>query len=447
MNSQKTIVVLGAGESGVGAAILAKSKGFKVFVSDKGQITSNYSKILNEYEIPFEEGKHSEERIIEAIEVVKSPGIPDKAPLIKKLNSLNIPVISEIEFAGRYSDAKMICITGSNGKTTTTLLIYHMLKKAGINVGLAGNIGHSLARQVAENDYSHYVVELSSFQLDGMQQFKADIAILMNITPDHLDRYDYKMENYIDSKFRIIQNQTENDAFIFCHDDEIITKELKQISIQVQKHPFSIYECLPKGASLKDEDLIIKNENINLNMKQKDLSLKGKHNIYNSMAAGIAGSILGIRKEVIRESLSDFKGVEHRLEKLTNVRGVEFINDSKATNINSTWYALESMDDETVWIVGGVDKGNDYSELMDLVKDKVKAIVCLGVDNSKIHAAFDGVINSIVDAESMPDAVKKAFELANEEATVLLSPACASFDLFKNYEDRGNQFKDEVQKL
>jgi UDP-N-acetylmuramoylalanine--D-glutamate ligase len=447
MNSQKTIVVLGAGESGVGAAILAKSKGFNVFVSDKGQITSNYSKILNEYEIPFEEEKHSEERIIEAIEVIKSPGIPDTAPLIKKLNSLNIPVISEIEFAGRYSNAKMICITGSNGKTTTTLLIYHMLKKAGINVGLAGNIGHSLARQVAENDYSHYVVELSSFQLDGMQQFKADIAILMNITPDHLDRYDYKMENYIDSKFRIIQNQTENDAFIFCHDDEIITKELKQISIQVQKHPFSIYECLPKGASLKEEDLIIKNENINLNMKQKDLSLKGKHNTYNSMAAGIAGSILGIRKEVIRESLSDFKGVEHRLEKLTNVRGVEFINDSKATNINSTWYALESMDDETVWIVGGVDKGNDYSKLMNLVKDKVKAIVCLGVDNSKIHAAFDGVINSIVDAESMPDAVKKAFELANEEATVLLSPACASFDLFKSYEDRGNQFKDEVQKL
>ncbi|MGZ2371287.1 UDP-N-acetylmuramoyl-L-alanine--D-glutamate ligase [Ancylomarina sp. YFZ004] len=447
MNSQKNIVVLGAGESGVGAAILAKSKGFNVFVSDKGQITSNYSKILNEYEISFEEGKHSEKRIIEAIEVIKSPGIPETAPLIKKLNSLNIPVISEIEFAGRYSDAKMICITGSNGKTTTTLLIYHMLKKAGINVGLAGNIGHSLARQVAENDYSHYVVELSSFQLDGMQQFKADIAILMNITPDHLDRYDYKMENYIDSKFRIIQNQTENDAFIFCHDDDIITKELKQISIQVQKHPFSIYECLPKGASLKDEDLMIKNENINLNMKQKDLSLKGKHNTYNSMAAGIAGSILGIRKEVIRESLSDFKGVEHRLEKLTNIRGVEFINDSKATNINSTWYALESMDDETVWIVGGVDKGNDYSELMALVKDKVKAIVCLGVDNSKIHQAFDGVIDTIVDTESMPDAVIKAFELADEEATVLLSPACASFDLFKNYEDRGNQFKEEVQKL
>ncbi|MCZ4693827.1 UDP-N-acetylmuramoyl-L-alanine--D-glutamate ligase [Ancylomarina euxinus] len=447
MNSQETIVVLGAGESGVGAAILAKSKGFNVFVSDKGQITSNYIKILNEYEIPFEEGKHSEERIIEATEVIKSPGIPDTAPLIKKLNSLNIPVISEIEFAGRYSDAKMICITGSNGKTTTTLLIYHMLKKAGINVGLAGNVGHSLARQVAENNYSHYVVELSSFQLDGMQQFKADIAILMNITPDHLDRYDYKMENYIDSKFRIIQNQTENDAFIFCQDDEIITKELKQISIQVQKHPFSIYECLPKGASLRDEDLIIKNENINLNMKQKDLSLKGKHNIYNSMAAGIAGSILGIRNDVIRESLSDFEGVEHRLEKLVNVRGVDFINDSKATNINSTWYALESMNDKTVWIVGGVDKGNDYSELMDLVKEKVKAIVCLGLDNSKIHAAFDGVINSIVDAESMPDAVKKAFELADEEATVLLSPACASFDLFKSYEDRGNQFKDEVRKL
>ncbi|MFT5749204.1 MAG: UDP-N-acetylmuramoylalanine--D-glutamate ligase [Ancylomarina sp.] len=447
MNSQKTIVILGAGESGVGAAILAKSKGFNVFVSDKGQITAGYSKILNEYNIPFEEGKHSEELILEAIEVVKSPGIPDTAPLIKKLNDLNIPVISEIEFAGRYSNAKMICITGSNGKTTTTLLIYHMLKKAGINVGLAGNIGHSLARQVAESDYSHYVVELSSFQLDGMQQFKADIAILMNITPDHLDRYDYKMENYIDSKFRIIQNQTENDAFIFCHDDEIITKGLQQISVQVQKHPFSIYECLPKGASLKDEDLIIKNENINLNMKQTELSLKGKHNTYNSMAAGIAGSILGIRKEFIRESLSDFEGVEHRLEKLPNVGDVEFINDSKATNINSTWYALESMNDETVWIVGGIDKGNDYSELMDLVKEKVKAIVCLGVDNSKIHKAFDGAIDTIIDTQSMHDAVKIAYELANEEAIVLLSPACASFDLFKNYEDRGNQFKEEVRKL
>jgi len=447
MNSQKNIVVLGAGESGVGAAILAKSKGFDVFVSDKGQITSSYAKILNDYNISFEEGKHSEERILIAQEVVKSPGIPDSAPLIKKLVSLDIPVISEIEFAGRYSEAKMICITGSNGKTTTTMLIYHMLKKAGINVGLAGNVGHSLARQVAENDFTHYVVELSSFQLDGMQRFKADIGILMNITPDHLDRYDYKMENYINSKFRILQNQTKNDAFIFCQDDEIITKELKQISIQVQKYPFSIYECLPKGASLKNDDLIIKNENINLNMKQKELSLKGKHNTYNSMAAGIAGSILGIRNEVIRESLSDFKGVEHRLEKLAHIRGVDFINDSKATNINSTWYALESMDDETVWIVGGVDKGNDYSELMDLVKEKVKAIVCLGVDNSKIHEAFDGVINTIVDTDSMQDAVKIAVELANEEATVLLSPACASFDLFKSYEDRGEQFKDEVKKL
>ena len=447
MNSQKNIVVLGAGESGVGAAILAQSKGFPVFVSDKGEITSNYSKILKQYNIPFEEGKHSEELILKASEVIKSPGIPDTAPLIKKLNSLNIPVISEIEFAGRYSDAKMICITGSNGKTTTTLLLFHMLKKAGIHVGLAGNVGHSLARQVAENDYTHFVVELSSFQLDGMKQFKADIAILMNITPDHLDRYDYKMKNYIDSKFRIIQNQTENDAFIFCQDDEIITKELEQISVQVQKHPFSIYECLPKGASLKNDELIIKNENINLNMKQKELSLKGKHNTYNSMAAGIAGSILGIRNEVIRESLSDFKGVEHRLEKLSNVNGVDFINDSKATNINSTWYALESMDDETVWIVGGIDKGNDYAELMDLVKEKVKAIVCLGTDNSKIHQAFDGVIETIADTTSMHDAVQTAYKIANGEATVLLSPACASFDLFKSYEDRGQQFKEEVLKL
>lgn len=447
MNSQKTIVVLGAGESGVGAAILAKSKGFQVFVSDKGKIGTNYYKTLIEYDIPFEEGKHSEDRILEAGEVIKSPGIPDNVAIITKLKDQNIPVISEIEFAGRFSKAKMICITGSNGKTTTSLLIYHMLKKAGINVGLAGNIGHSLARQVAENDFSHYVVELSSFQLDGMQQFKADIAILMNITPDHLDRYNYKMENYISSKFRIIQNQTENDAFIFCHDDDIITKELSQISIQVQKHPFSIYEPLPEGASLNGDEMIIKNEHIDFKMSQKEVSLKGKHNTYNSMAAGIAGSILGIRKDIIRESLSDFEGVEHRLEKLVKVGAVEFINDSKATNINSTWYALESMDEPTVWIVGGVDKGNDYSELMDLVHEKVKAIVCLGVDNSKIHKAFDGVIDTIVDTESMHDAVKSAYLLAEQEYVVLLSPACASFDLFKNYEDRGDQFKEEVRNL
>lgn len=447
MNNQKYIVVLGAGESGVGAAILAQSKGFNVFVSDKGQIASIYSKILNQYNIPFEEGKHNESQILKADEVIKSPGIPDNTPLIKKLNNLNIPVISEIEFAGRYSTAKMICITGSNGKTTTTMLIYHMLKKAGIHVGLAGNVGHSLARQVAENDYTHYVVELSSFQLDGMQQFKADISILMNITPDHLDRYDYKMENYIHSKFKIIQNQTENEALIFCHDDEIITKELKQISVQVQKHPFSIYEYLTQGASLENDNIIIKNNKTDFKIKQSELALKGKHNTYNSMAAGITGNILGIRKSIIRESLSDFKGIEHRLEKLTSVSGIDFINDSKATNINSTWYALESMNNNTIWIVGGVDKGNNYTELLDLVKEKVKAIVCLGLDNSKIHEAFCGIVDTIVDTQTMHDAVNKAFELADEESTVLLSPACASFDLFKNYEDRGKQFKDEVKKL
>ncbi len=447
MNNQKYIVVLGAGESGVGAAILAQSKGFNVFVSDKGQIASIYSKILNQYNIPFEEGKHNESQILKADEVIKSPGIPDNTPLIKKLNNLNIPVISEIEFAGRYSTAKMICITGSNGKTTTTMLIYHMLKKAGIHVGLAGNVGHSLARQVAENDYTHYVVELSSFQLDGMQQFKADISILMNITPDHLDRYDYKMENYIHSKFKIIQNQTENEALIFCHDDEIITKKLKQISVQVQKHPFSIYEYLTQGASLENDNIIIKNNKTDFKIKQSELALKGKHNTYNSMAAGITGNILGIRKSIIRESLSDFKGIEHRLEKLTSVSGIDFINDSKATNINSTWYALESMNNNTIWIVGGVDKGNNYTELLDLVKEKVKAIVCLGLDNSKIHEAFCGIVDTIVDTQTMHDAVNKAFELADEESTVLLSPACASFDLFKNYEDRGKQFKDEVKKL
>jgi len=443
----KRLVVLGAGESGVGAAVLAKAKGFEVFVSDLGKISEKYRNALNSYQIEFEEEQHSEDLILSASEVVKSPGIPDTAPLILKLKEKQISVISEIEFAGRYSNAKMICITGSNGKTTTTLMLHHMLKKAGLNVGLAGNVGESLAWQVAEKNYDHYVVELSSFQLDGMYEFKADIAILLNITPDHLDRYDYKMENYVASKFRITQNLTKCDAFVFCSDDEIISNEMKNLNSKAQLFPFSVKEKLKIGGWIEDELIKIDCNEYNFSMDKKDLSLPGIHNEYNSLASGIAGSVLRIRKETIRESLSDFQGVDHRLEKVVKVRGIQFINDSKATNINSTWYALESMEEPVVWIVGGVDKGNDYSVLFDLVDEKVKGIVCLGIDNKKIHDAFDGKVDIIVDANSMEQAVKLSYEIANKDEIVLLSPACASFDLFKSYEDRGVQFKEEVRNL
>ena len=443
----KRLVVLGAGESGVGAAVLAKAKGFEVFVSDLGKISEKYRNALNSYQIEFEEEQHSEDLILSASEVVKSPGIPDTAPLILKLKEKQIPVVSEIEFAGRYSNAKMICITGSNGKTTTTLMLHHMLKKAGLNVGLAGNVGESLAWQVAEKNYDHYVVELSSFQLDGMYEFKADIAILLNITPDHLDRYDYKMENYVASKFRITQNLTKCDAFVFCSDDEIISNEMKNLNSKAQLFPFSVKEKLKIGGWIEDELIKIDCNEYNFSMDKKDLSLPGIHNEYNSLASGIAGSVLRIRKETIRESLSDFQGVDHRLEKVVKVRGIQFINDSKATNINSTWYALESMEEPVVWIVGGVDKGNDYSVLFDLVDEKVKGIVCLGIDNKKIHDAFDGKVDIIVDAGSMEQAVKLSYEIANKDEIVLLSPACASFDLFKSYEDRGLQFKEEVRNL
>lgn len=441
------VVILGAGESGVGAAVLAKAKGFEVFVSDFGKINEKYKKALNQYQIEYEEEQHSEELILSASEVVKSPGIPDTAPLILKLKEKQISVISEIEFAGRFTNAKMICITGSNGKTTTTLMLHHMLKKAGLNVGLAGNVGESLAWQVAEKNYDHYVVELSSFQLDGMYEFKADIAILLNITPDHLDRYDYKMENYVASKFRITQNLTKCDAFVFCSDDEIISNEMKNLNSKAQLFPFSVKEKLKIGGWIEDELIKIDCNEYNFSMDKKDLSLPGIHNEYNSLASGIAGSVLRIRKETIRESLSDFQGVDHRLEKVVKVRGIQFINDSKATNINSTWYALESMEEPVVWIVGGVDKGNDYSVLFDLVDEKVKGIVCLGIDNKKIHDAFDGKVDIIVDANSMKQAVKLSYEIANKDEIVLLSPACASFDLFKSYEDRGVQFKEEVRNL
>jgi UDP-N-acetylmuramoylalanine--D-glutamate ligase len=443
----KKLIILGGGESGVGAAILGVKKDFKVFLSDNGAIKDEYKSILESHGIPFEEKTHTQEMILDADLVVKSPGIPDKAPIIKMLNEKGIPVISEIEFGGRYSNAKTICITGSNGKTTTTMMTYELLKQAGLKVGLAGNVGKSFAQQVAEEDFEYYVIELSSFQLDGMVEFRADIAVLLNITPDHLDRYDYKMQNYIDSKFRIIRNQKPQDWFVYCADDPIILEEIKKREIISNKAPFSISTKLENGAWIEDTTLKINVNNNDFNMTINDLSLPGKHNIYNSMAAGISGSILKLRKEGIRECLKDFQGVEHRLERFLRVHNIEFINDSKATNVNSVWYALESMVTPVIWIVGGVDKGNDYSALYDLVRQKVKAIVCLGKDNQKIIAAFSGMNKEIVDTKSIEEAVRQAYFLAEKGDTVLLSPACASFDLFKNYEDRGNKFKEAVRNL
>ena len=444
---QKRIVVLGAGESGTGAAILAKVKGFDVWLSDMGKIASKYKEKLEEFQVDWEEGTHSEDKILMADEVIKSPGIPDNAPIIKKIISKNIPIISEIEFAGRYTDAKMVCITGSNGKTTTTLLTYHILQSAGLNVGLAGNVGKSLAYQVATEKHDVYVIELSSFQLDNMYEFKANIAVLMNITPDHLDRYDYKMENYIAAKFRIIRNQTEKDSFIFWQDDPIIAAQLKNLKIEAQMYPFSEQHSQEASAYLKNGELVIDTSHDFLEVPREDLALKGLHNLYNSMAAGLSASILDIKKDVIRKALEDFEAVEHRLEYVATINGVKYINDSKATNVNSCWYALESMQAPTVLILGGKDKGNDYTEIEHFVKEKVKAIVCMGVDNSKLHEFFDGKVPAITDASSMKEAVQKCQELATQGDVVLLSPCCASFDLFKSYEDRGAQFKAEVHKL
>ena len=442
----KHIAILGAGESGIGAAILAVQKGWNVFVSDSGTIPGKYKEVLEEKGFEWEEGKHTESRILTADLVVKSPGIPDTAPLIKKLHEAGVKVISEIEFAGYYTDAFKICITGSNGKTTTSMLTYHILKKAGLNVGLAGNVGDSFAKLVAEESYDYYVLELSSFQLDGMYDFKAEVAILLNITPDHLDRYEYKMENYINSKFRIIQNQTADDWFIYNKDDKNITGWLEMGSINAQQAPFSLAEKVEQGGYLNKEQITI-NIKDQFTMSIHELALKGKHNVQNSLASGITSRILEIRKESIRESLSDFVNVEHRLEFVAKVHGIEFINDSKATNINSTWFALESMENPTVWIVGGVDKGNDYAELLDLVKDKVKAIICLGKDNKKIKDTFTGVVENIVEANNAMEAVAYGYRLAKKDETVLLSPACASFDLFENYEERGNEFKKAVRAL
>src|SRR5476651_1680091 len=441
------LVVLGAGESGAGAAYLAQQQGYEVFVSDFGAIADSYKKQLQDWNIRFEENQHTEEEILKATEVVKSPGIPEKAPIVKKLKEKGIPVISEIEFAGRYTNAKIIGITGSNGKTTTTSLTYHILKKAGLNVGLAGNIGKSFAYQVATEKFDTYVLELSSFMLDDMYRFKTDIAVLLNITPDHLDRYDYKLENYAASKFRITQNQTPNDVFIYCADDPETIKGMAVRSFAAQQLPFSILKKVESGAYLENDNIVINTHQEHFQMSITELALQGKHNIYNSMASGIVARVLEIRNDTIRESLATFKNIEHRLESVGKISGISFINDSKATNVNSTWYALESMTSDVVLILGGVDKGNDYTMLKSLVKQKVKAIVCLGKDNKAIHAAFKDVIEIIINTSSAAEAVQVSYHLASKGDTVLLSPACASFDLFKNYEDRGTQFKAAVKEL
>ena len=442
----KRIVVLGAGESGAGAAVLAKKEGFDVFVSDMSAIKDRYKKLLNDRQIEWEEGHHTEEKILNADEIIKSPGIPDTAPIIQKLMSKHIPIISEIEFAGRYTDSRMICITGSNGKTTTTSLIYHIFKEAGYDAGLAGNIGNSLALQVAEDPHKYYIIELSSFQLDNMYKFRANIAILLNITPDHLDRYDNCMQNYVDSKMRIIQNQTADDAFIFWNDDPIIKRELAKYDIQSVLCPFS--ELKEKGSIGYIEEGQYKIEwPTPFNMEQESLSLTGKHNIYNSLAAGIASNISGIKKEVIRKSLGNFPGVEHRLEKVCSVRGVQYVNDSKATNVDACWYALESMNTKVILIIGGKDKGNDYNAIKDLVKEKCAGLVYLGADNTKLHNFFDPLGIPVRDTHSMNECVEACYEMAKPGETVLLSPCCASFDLFKNMEDRGEQFKTLVRAL
>lgn len=440
------IVVLGAGESGAGAAVLAKKEGFDVFVSDMSAIKDRYKKMLDDHGIEWEEGRHTEEKILNADEIIKSPGIPKEAPMIQKILKQGIHIISEIEFAGRYTQSRMVCVTGSNGKTTTTSLIYHIFKTAGYDAGLAGNIGKSLALQVAEDPHEYYIIELSSFQLDDMYNFRANIAILLNITPDHLDRYEFNMQNYVDAKMRILQNQTEEDSFIFWGDDPIIKRELEKYDIKAVLCPFS--EIKEKGSIGYIEEGQYKIEYPTpFNMEQEELSLTGKHNIYNSLAAGIATNIAGIKKEIIRKSLSDFPGVEHRLEKVCKVRGVQYINDSKATNVDACWYALESMKTPTVLIIGGKDKGNDYDQIKALVKQKCRAVVYLGADNQKLHDNFDTLGVEIRDTHSMKDCVAACYELAQPGDTVLLSPCCASFDLFKNMEDRGKQFKTLVRNL
>ena len=441
------IVVLGGGESGSGAAVLAKVKGFDVFLSDKGEIAPEYVALLEKGGIPYESGKHTEELILNADEVIKSPGIPSTAPMVQKISDKGIHIVSEIEFAGRYDTAKKICITGSNGKTTTTSLIYHLLKEAGLDAGLGGNIGKSYALQVATEKHDIYVLELSSFQLDNMYDFKADIAVLTNITPDHLDRYDHNMENYVRAKFRITRNMDREDCFIFCSDDEITIRHLDKIVVKAKMLPFTQKEEVRQGAYLKDDRMIVRVGDDQCDIFIRELALGGRHNVYNSMAAAIAGKVMNIDNENIRKSLSTFQAVEHRLEKVMSVGDVLYINDSKATNVDAAWYALECQTRPVVWIVGGKDKGNDYSPLIELARDKVKAMVCMGVDNRKFHEAFEGVVENITDALSAEEAVKKASSFAKAGDVVLLSPCCASFDLFKNYEDRGRKFKEAVRNL
>ena len=443
----KRLIILGGGESGVGTAILGKKKGYDVFVSDFGSIKENYKEVLSINGIKWEDNQHTESLILNADLVMKSPGIPDTAPIVQKLLAKGIPVISEIEFASKLTDATFIGITGSNGKTTTTMLTYHLLKSAGLNVGLGGNIGKSFAWQVAENNFDVYILELSSFQLDGSFTFNPHIAILTNLSPDHLDRYDYKYENYIDSKFRIIQNQTEQDYFIYDGDDEMIEKWLNNNTIKAQKVPFSLSKTFENGASIQDKTMKINIDNNEFTMDTTHLALEGKHNMKNAMAAASVAQLMKIRKQTIRESLSSFQGVEHRLEKVLKIQNVQYINDSKATNVNATFFALDSVTSPAIWIVGGVDKGNDYSELMSLVNEKVKAIICLGVDNRKIIDAFGSIVDMMVEVSNMTDAVRTAQHMAEKGDTVLLSPACASFDLFEDYEDRGRQFKQAVQNL
>lgn len=448
------IVILGGGESGTGAAVLARKKGFEVFVSDKGKIKKKYKDVLSNFDIRFEEGRHSMDVLLEAKEIIKSPGIPEQIPVLEKIRERHIPVISEIEFAGRYTGAKKICITGSNGKTTTTLLTGHILKKAGLDVAVGGNVGNSLAWILAERDPEYLVLEISSFQLDGMFDFKAEIAVLMNITPDHLDRYEHSFDKYARSKLQIARNQKPRDAFIYCLDDANITGRLGELPGKAARYPFSQKKSdfgdgafLRKTGSGKENELEININDDMMVMTLQELALSGKHNVYNSMAAGVASRLLDIRKDIIKQSFSDFQGVEHRLEFVAMVRGIEFVNDSKATNINSSWYALENASKPVIWIAGGQDKGNDYSSLTPLVEEKVKAIICLGIDNTKIVKAFSKHVGIVIETQSAMDAVRMAYKMGNKGDTVLLSPACASFDLFDNYEDRGNQFKQAVLEL
>ncbi len=441
------VVILGGGESGTGAAVLAKTKGYDVFLSDTSILTEEAKQILGKWEVPFEEGKHSPESILNADLVIKSPGIPDDVPMVVRILEKGIPVISEIEFAGKFDPSVKICITGSNGKTTTSSIIYFLMKKAGLNVGLAGNIGLSYAYQVATTKRDYYVIELSSFQLDGMYDFKADIAVLLNITPDHLDRYGNEIGSYIKAKFRITQNMSGSDCFIFCADDQITISHLEKIILQAKKLPFSQMQKVEEGAFIEDDQMFVHYQETEYSMFLRELSLQGKHNVYNSMAAAITGKILNIDNSILKESLSSFTGVEHRMEKVLKVKNVLYINDSKGTNVNSTWYALESVAAPVVWIAGGKDKGNDYSPLFELVREKVRAIICLGKDNSKLHTVFGEMVEQMYDTGSAEEAVKKAYEISRPGDTVLLSPACASFDLFKNYEERGKLFKEAVQKL